>query len=156
MKLLRISKVKKSVDFKIETFFKIVGQNKVDIIKVHCENNIWTLEYSGPNHARVQMKNYILEIVKHNPDIFKIDLLPTCNEIITTVMIVFPKNLINLDENLLAIKSLRFYLAHFIHQHLSSMRRVPNVDWFFQLELMSLKLIGLLSVLRNIEINSDI
>ena len=40
------------------------------------------------------MKNYILEIMKHNPESLKIEFTANVNEIITTVMIVFPKNLI--------------------------------------------------------------
>jgi hypothetical protein len=64
-------------------------------------------------------------------------------------MIVFPKNLVNLDKKTTVFIK-RFYVFYLgtlyvILLCLStfvSMRRVPNIDWFFQLELMSLSLIG--------------
>ena len=78
----RLEGAKKSVDFKIETFSKLLDKNKVDIIKrvkdgekrseiissyrsefapssmkivkVHCENNIWTLSILTKSWLRVR------------------------------------------------------------------------------------------------------
>lgn len=64
-------------------------------------------------------------------------------------MIVFPKNLLNLDDKTTSFIK-RFYVFYLGTLYVAllclsifvSMRRMPNVDWFFQLELMSLSLIG--------------
>ena len=64
-------------------------------------------------------------------------------------MNVFQKNFTNLDEKTTSFVK-RFYVFYLGTLYFAllclatfvAMRRMPNVDWFFQLELMSLSLIG--------------
>jgi len=98
----RLEDAKKSVDFKVESFSKLLDKNKADIIKrikggekrseiissyrsesapssmkivkVHCENNIWTLSILDQIMVTSPgMNNYILEIVETNPESLKIE-----------------------------------------------------------------------------------
>ena len=64
-------------------------------------------------------------------------------------MNVFQKNFTNLDEKTTGFIK-RFYVLYLGTLYVAllclstfvAIRRMPNVDWFFQLELMSLSLIG--------------